>query len=342
MDLKCEFIFPQAQAETEGTAKELTVGEVFYAGCTAPEKINATNFTLKLDEKQKYTLKLLGSENQDNKWVFKFTSYQVGAHQFPQVELVKVTTAAPETKPETNTADGASASAVPGSVTVAEADKLNLGPLNFKVASILNPQEKTEPFGPFAGITMGIPFLYWLILLFAILTVISSISGYFLVRWKRKKMLARLEEFEIATSPLQQFYSTYRKLQREHAFFHLKENDIDKDKSVYPVVLNEMEQALKLFLLRKFKTPAIENKWNYTLKDISRYHTEFMSFQYADLKEIIKELEKAKAAVDNLKPKDLIQIFEKMRLFIEFSDLLQDAILRNDKVYLKKMRSLKV
>lgn len=329
MDLKCEFIFPQAQSETEGTAKELTVGEVFYAGCTAPEKINATHFSLKIDEKQKYSLKLLGSENQDNKWVFKFTSYQVGAQQFPQVELVaEGAVSGPE----------AGAGAGAGS----EVEKFNLGPLNFKVASVLNPQEKTEPFGPFSGISMGIPLLYWLILLFAILTMISSISGYFLVRWKRKKMLARLEEFEIATSPLQQFYSTYRKLQREHGFFHLKESDIDKDKAAYPVVLNEMEQALKLFLLRKFKTPALENKWSYTLKDISRYHAEFMSFQYSELKEIIKELEKAKVAIENLKPKDLIQIFEKVRLFIEFSDLLQDAIVRNDKVYLKKMRSLKV
>lgn len=320
MDLKCEFIFPQAQGETEGAAKQLTVGEIFYAGCTAPEKIETSQLFLKLDEKQKYSLKLLGSENQDNKWVFKFTSYQVGAHEFPQVELIK------EARTE----------------STSTIEKYNLGPLNFKVASVLNPQEKNEPFGPFSGLSMGIPLLYWFVLLFAILTVLSSVSGYFLVRWRRKKMLARLEEFEIATSPLQQFYSTYRKLQREHAFFHLKDQEKDNDKQAYPMVLAEMEQALKLFLLRKFKTPAVQNKWNDTLKDISKYHSEFMSFQYSDLKEIIKELEKAKAAVENLKPKDLIQIFERMRLFIEFSDLLQDAILRNDKIYLKKMRSLKI
>lgn len=323
MDLKCEFIFPLNRAPKDAQINEqineMTVGDVFYAGCTAPEKMEADKFVVKIDEKDKYTLKLLGSEHQDNKWVFKFTSYQVGNYNYPNVELVAVATT-----------DAAHSATV-----------YNLGPVNFNVVSVLNPQEKTEPFGPFSGLSIGIPLLYWLILFFAILTVISSISGYFWVRWQRKKLLARLEEYEVSTSPLQQFYATYRKLQREHAFFHRQENPTEEDKVHFPVVLNEMEQALKLYLLRKFKTPALEKKWSATLNDVAKYHSEFMVFQYADLKEITKEIEKAKVAAMNLKPKDLIQISEKIRLFIEFSDNLQDAILRNDKPYLKKIRSLK-
>ena len=36
-------------------------------------------------------------------------------------------------------------------------------------------------------------------------------------------MLSRLEEYEIHTSPLQQFYSSYRKVQRENVFLYGKE-----------------------------------------------------------------------------------------------------------------------
>jgi hypothetical protein len=387
MDLQCEFIFPFAksnpeagasdpQHEPQQQAKELTVGEVFYAGCTAPQKITVEKLELKIDAKQKYSLKLLSTENQDNKWVFKFTSYQVGDHQFPKIELIAAGTSAETNKDQTvvtnttgadekakemnknaeaqqpktgvpstatgNSTTNSTSTAATAAEVAKESESYNLGALNFKVNSILNPQEKVEPFGPFGGITISIPILYWIILVFAIVSILSSITGFFVVKWRRKKLLEKLNEYEISSTALQQFYTTYRKLQRDNAFFHSKTELSDDDKKMFSSVIQEMELALKLYLLRKFKTPALEKNWNYTLNDLNKYHHDFMSFQAEELKEIIKEIEKAKIAGINLKAKDIIQNFEKIRLFIEFSDNLQDALIRNDRAYIKKLRSLKV
>ena len=388
MDLQCEFIFPfaknnpeagasdpQNEPQQQQQAKELTVGEVFYAGCTASQKITAEKLELKIDEKQKYSLKLLSTENQDNKWVFKFTSYQVGDHQFPKIELVAAGTNAETNKdqavvanttgvdekakelnknaeaqqpktgvPSTATANSTinSTSSATTATEVKESESYNLGALNFKVNSILNPQEKVEPFGPFGGITISIPVLHWIILVFAVVSILSSITGFFVVKWRRKKLLEKLNEYEISSTALQQFYTTYRKLQRDNPFFHSKAELSEDDKKMFSPVIQEMELALKLYLLRKFKTPALDKNWNYTLSDLNKYHHDFMSFQAEELKEIIKEIAKAKTAGANLKAKDIIQNFEKIRLFIEFSDNLQDALIRNDRAYIKKLRSLKV
>lgn len=310
MDMKCEFIFPAVKSE-DPQSQGLTVGDVFYAGCTASENINTQKLAVKIDEKEKYKIKLLSYEKQDDKWVFKFTSYLPGKHKWDNIEL---------------DADGQS---------------INLGPVEFAVGSVLNPQEKQEAFGPFAGIPISIPLLYWLLLIMCLLSFISFVSGYFLVRWKRKKMLLKLEEYEVATNPLQQFYATYRKVQRENSFFHLQGTISAEMRLQFLPVINEIEKGLKLYLLRKFKTPALEKKWSSTVKDLTHFHSEFMSYQKPDLLEIIKELEKAKQAVETLKVKDLVQIFERIRLFIEFSENLQEALRRKDRVYLKKLRSLK-
>ncbi len=317
MNLNCEYIFPFSKN------KEITVGDVFYATCSSPPDVSIvksnsiSNFKIqKLDEKQKYTLKLISSENQDSKWVFKFTSYQVGQVSFPELVLEK------------------------------DKEVYNLGALEFKVNTILNPQEKTEPFGPFAGIKMEIPILYWTLLVFFIFSIVSGISSYFILKWKRKKMLEKLEEYETSSSALQQFYATHRKVQRENPFFYrneiLNEGLRDEEKLKISPVLNELESALKLFLVRKFKTPALSKNWNYTLKDLQKYHGDYMSFQHLDLKDIIREIEKARSSLQSLTAKDMVQISEKIRLFIEFSENLMDAIERKDRSQLKKLRSLKV
>lgn len=317
MDLHCEYIFPFSKN------KEITVGDVFYATCSSPPDVSTvksnsiSNFKiLKQSENEKYTLKLISTENQDNKWVFKFTSYQVGPVSLPGLVLEK------------------------------DKEVYNLGSLEFKVNSILNPQEKTEPFGPFAGIKMEIPILYWTLLVFLIFSMVSGISSYFILKWKRKKLLEKLEDYETSTSALQQFYATHRKVQRENPFFYRNEilNEVlrDEEKLKINPVLNELESALKLFLVRKFKTPALSKNWNYTLNDLQKYHGDYMSFQHLDLKDILREIEKARSSLQHLTTKDMVQISEKIRLFIEFSEKLKDAIDRKDRGLLKKLRSLKV
>ena len=325
MDLQCEFIFPFDRSTTEAQnntdisskPKELTVGDVFYAACSTPEKITGTHFTLLTEPpaaSDKYVLKLLSNENQDNKWVFKFTSYRVGKHQIPKIEL-----------------------------TTEDSQKLNLGSLQIQVNSILNPQEKVEPFGPISGLTIPIPLLYWFLLVFVLCSFLVSLSTYFFFKWRRKKMLSRLEEYEIHTSPLQQFYSSYRKVQRENVFLYGKEEKLTVEAKKMVEIITEIEEALKLYLLRNFKTPALEKTWKSTIHDLSKYHHEFMNYQSQELKEIIKELDKAKKAdLDKLRVKDLHQIFEKVRLFIEFSDNLNEALIKKDKAYLKKLKSLRI
>ncbi|MCK6598002.1 MAG: hypothetical protein L6Q37_06525, partial [Bdellovibrionaceae bacterium] len=239
---------------------------------------------------------------------------RVGKHQIPKIEL-----------------------------TNEDAQKLNLGSLQIQVNSILNPQEKVEPFGPISGLTIPIPLLYWFLLVFVLCSFLVSLSTYFFLKWRRKKMLARLEEYEIHTSPLQQFYSSYRKVQRENVFLYGKEVNIAVEPQRIVEIISEVEEALKLYLLRKFKTPALEKSWKSTIYDLSKYHHEFMTYQCQELKEIIKELDKAKKAdIEKIRVKDLHQIFEKVRLFIEFSDNLNEALIKKDKTYLKKLKSLRI
>ncbi|MCB0370274.1 MAG: hypothetical protein KDD45_12840 [Bdellovibrionales bacterium] len=329
MDLQCEFVFPHntemnsatgnAQQGNGGQAKQITVGDLFYADCTAPQGMTTVGLQVKHeDPAQKYSIKLLDTKSEGNKALFKFTSYQVGEYHLPKLELQAVVNNQPE------------------------GEVYQLGAVNFSVGSILDPKEKHEAYGPFTGIQMPIPVLYWVILAVAMGLVVSSILAVFIRRLRRRKMLARLEEYEVSTTPLQEFYTTYRKIQREHSFFHSKTDLTESERKTVQAVIKDMESALKLYLLRKMKTPALEKNWSYTQSDLKKYHAEFMSYQAKELKEIVKEIVKANGAISKIKAKDIVQTFEKIRLFIEFSDNLQDAILKKDKAFLRKLRSLKI
>ncbi len=278
---------------------QLTVGREFYLNCKGdwPKDLNQEKLSFKGDGNMKYALKVMGFEFRSPEEAdIKVTTYIAGKVQIPQLLLT----------------DGAK--------------EIDLGPLQFEVASVLpkpdpaaamqqgqGPPAKPEPFGPFGPAVIPVPLLYWLVLLGSIGFVALMV---FLRIWRlnqRREMLLRLKEHDVALSPLQEFHQTMRKLQRANPVFYGKEGTVEDLHSG----VTELSRMFKIFVSRRLHVPAFEWGERLILNDIRRYHPLVYAEYAGKIRALFTEFKKAETMKAKLSASDVSQLSETLRKTLE-------------------------
>lgn len=331
MDLNCTYQFA-----SENNEAKLTVGQLFQAHCQLPPNVKVDLAKLKIKSTaivahapQVSTTDAAPEKNYDIVFVkaaqggeqlgIMFTSYMVGSHEISSLVL----------------SDGTQDLAI-------------ITPMKFEVQSILKPDEKPEMYGPISGLGVVIPAFYWLLLAIIVAFVLSFIGISIRMRLRRRKLLKRLDELQDGTQPLPQFFTSYRKLQRENAVFsaRIKLDDNTDDKSIQSPeellkLVKAVESSLRIFLGRAFCITKFEQSWKQILNELEKYHDFLYSIVGKDLEEITREFQKAGVGKNKLAPKDALLISEKTRKWVERAEQLQTAIIAKDTQLIKRLRGTK-
>ncbi len=223
-----------------------------------------------------------------------------------------------------------------------------VSPVKFEVSSVLKPDEKPEMFGPISGLGVVIPLFYWLLLAAVLFSLLSSVAVTARARMKRRKLLKRLETLEDGTLPLPQFFTSYRKLQRENAVFSARSrlesegaDEVAQSPEDLLKLVKNVEASMRVFLARAFKITLFEQPWKKIISELEESHDLLYSVLGADLTELASEFQKVGVGKNKLEPKDAMSISEKARKWIERADQLQSAILAKDTQLIKRLRGAK-
>ncbi|MBL7554316.1 MAG: hypothetical protein JNM24_00735 [Bdellovibrionaceae bacterium] len=332
MDLNCTYQFANQNNEAK-----LTVGQLFQAHCQLPPNVTVDLAKLKIKStaivahdqqvgaqpatppEKNYDIVFVKAAQGGEQLGVMFTSYTVGPHEISSLVL----------------SDGGQDLAI-------------VTPMKFEVQSVLKPDEKPEMYGPISGLGVVIPSFYWIVLAVFIGVVLSSAGVSIRKRLRRRKLLKRLEDLENGTQPLPQFFTAYRKLQRENAVFSARtklDENADDDTIQSPEdllkLVKSVETSLRAFLGRAFRITQFEQSWGKILKELAKYHDVLYSVLGAELEEISREFRKAGIGKNKMAPKDALLISEKTRKWVERADQLHAAIIAKDTQMIKRLRGAK-
>ncbi|MBX2987139.1 MAG: hypothetical protein KF802_04505 [Bdellovibrionaceae bacterium] len=282
----CRMDIPEAPGLAPG---ELTVGREFLYGCTGPwpEWKEGAVLTLVLPPEQRFQARLLEAKRtSSDTYEMKLTGY---AAQPVKIEKLIVT-------------DG-----------VSQAD---LGPLDFTVKSVLDPAKpEQEPYGPIGPMNLGIPLMWWAggaVLLVALGLLVARLSYR---RWQRRRLLEKIREHDAAVSPLAQLHQTLRRLHRESALF--AGEDVSSAEAVR--VVSELEEAFRIFLMRRFLLPAQEWRDALILKEFRKEHEELAELKGSELQRLMREFHAARHA-RHVEGRDALQLTKQTRQLAEVLD----------------------
>ncbi|MBK9321571.1 MAG: hypothetical protein IPM97_01195 [Bdellovibrionaceae bacterium] len=281
--IQCKVDIPKVQGLEEGL---LTVGREFFLICDGewPKDLVQDKVFLESEGAQKYQLTLLGFEFRSlTEADLKVTSYLPGRHKFPNLIL----------------SDGVK--------------KIELGPVEFQVQSVLTPGEKVEPYGPFGPALIPIPFFYWIVLVF-IFGLMSLVIGLRIWRHnQRKAMLEKLKQHESSMTPLQEFHQSMRKLQRGNKVFYGGSSTAEE----IHLGMTELARMFKVYVCRRLRVPAFDWSESLILADIRRFHPDLFKDYSRKLHDLFSEFKKAESTSIKLHEKDVTQLAESVRKVVE-------------------------
>lgn len=275
--LNCQIEIPPVDGLIDN---QLTVGRDFFIHCKGewPKDfvIEKAHFFWE-KEQQKYFLKLLELQQRSGDEIdLKVTSYMAAKVQIPDLLLT----------------DGAKT--------------IGLGPINYEVASVLDPkQQKPVPYGPISAISIIWPLAYTLV----VSAIGAFILGYiFRILWKKKQervLKQKLRELETPLLPEAQFFKDYRSLKRESPIFYhdFTAGDILEAR-------DRVDRMLRVFVSREFGVLATEHSSQRTLKDLrknKRWVQLLTPELEADMARILVELERSKKDQERLDRADVLQ-----------------------------------
>jgi len=213
------------------------------------------------------------------------TSYAVGEHQVPAVDLVLTQK------------EGAS----PGSL------RLTSGPLAWTVKSVLDPKEpRTEPFGAQGALKLSLPWWYW-----AVGAVV--LLGLVLGLWRRlrqnqfwRQELRELDEKYGRQDPAAQAFAELRALRR------LVEAQEPVDA---PLVLLRLQECVRIYLARRWRVPpSCQNRAKFIDRALSERHPSAIQ----DLEKLRRELQRLDSlSAAEQSAVDLMQLLSTLRRWLD-------------------------
>ena len=174
------------------------------------------------------------------------------------------------------------------------------------------------------------------VILISILAIFFSSFGYsILKRIRRKKWLLEVQKYETAHSPISQFQSDLRKLQRKYHFFTQRDSDFQNEVSDVDKieVVESMNLLVRNYLIRELQVKALAGFDSQMMADFKKYHSDLFKTGQLALRQWLKEINNAQAAVKTLKAQDLRQLLRQSR------DLVENITAEIEKVKTAKGRS---
>ena len=279
----------------EPSSLAVTVGQVFGLRCNGDfSALTSEELQIKLPETQKYALKLLGVEKvNSSEYRFKVTSYLVGSHQLKGVEL-------------SATAGGS----------------VSLGDLSFNVESVQDPQNpQKEPFGPRGPLGLQLPWTFWAGVIAILLALLALSIAVLYRRIQRHRLLQELLKKDSSSPPPFQFHHTVRQVIRREPLLLYAENKISEDIKIR--LLNDLEQAWRLFLGRSLLIPAHVWPERLILKELKKKNRSYFKEHGELSRRLFAELKRARTGQQDFHAKDFLQIVEHSRQCV---DSIQDML----------------
>lgn len=305
--ISCQVEIPESSQLTFADTpaqKALTVGSEFTLDCKGdwpanylPENTNDPEHPIQLP------VFILGPEDADKIKLLDFrftgkdsakltvTSYKPGLHQFKNIGL----------------RSGES--------------YVDLGALEWTVASVINPQEPPEgPYGPMGPFKMTIPLVYWLLLFTIIFILIFTVGSKIYRRSQRKKLMSDRRLQEAALLPAPQFFQAVRKLQREYGFFSGRaaaEGEIAE-------AIGKIQEAFQIYISRVFNVPALKWSPSVVVKDIGKQKI-LEPEVLQKIKKNLNELDRASKSKTKSDQKDAAQLLELVRAQVDQIESLKEG-----------------
>lgn len=276
-DLDCTIIQKQ-----EG--KELTVGEKFALSCkgAAVKDLNPEKIELKLDDKDKYALKLFKAQKSESgDLILEVTSYLTGDRELKAVQIVD------------------------------DQNSLVLGDMKLHVASVMNPQEpRKEPYGPWGPIRF-FPWSVVVLLIVLLIAVITPFVALGLRRRQRRKLVDQVDSKSFQYPPFQELHRCLRQSQRNYLF--LSDARAPAESNALESALGELDQSFRTYITRQFKVPALHWRAGRLVRTVQTEFPKLDEQTIHDLGLTLTELEKANRQKQNLNSQDLAQILKIIR-----------------------------
>lgn len=295
-ELQCE-----AKSLTGADTVKVTVGEIFQVECLSesitfnPSQIR---FVVKAETKDgkkiddPYALKLLRADiSPQGKWIMQAVSYKVGPHDNFDFEIT----------------DGINTLPVKG--------------VKFQVESVIDPNNPPKgPIGPLGPFMTEFPWGGLAIITSLLLLVILGIVIKSIRVIQKKKLKARMKQYESPQLPVPQFYAEMRKLEREiDLVFEGKING-----EVAANFIKRFEDALKLFLVRQFEIPAFEWPSHLVIKDFRSRFTWYGEEMHHLLSVLIRELEKSQKKDVTITAHDVHQLLKNLKRWVDRAAYMSD------------------
>jgi len=286
----CEIKIPSAEGLPES---ELTVGRTFELSCsglTVPADFKSDKAQFVLDEKNEYAIKNLQTlEATATTLRMKVAAYRVGDWKFDEIKVTD------------------------------SASTVSLGSVQYSVHTVM-PQDQTvnDPYGPMGPMPISIPWFYFAIAIGLVVALVLQVSLYFRRRWQRQTLLQRSQSHFLTGDALHQFHFYARQWQRKYSFF----NEATFVPADLKSCLDEIDFQLRIYLVRSFQIPALEWSARLILKDLKKINSEVFDSYGSGLKKILIEVNKMKSKPDSIQPKDVIQILDQSRRWVEKVDLI--------------------
>lgn len=269
----------------------LTVGRVFVLLCEGEfPKLNPEHLEFRLEETDKFKLKLLEFKPIDDKTVeLVVTSYQAGNHNIKAPQLV-------------------------------DADQsVVLSDLQFSVTSVLKPEMQTEPYGPMGPQLMRWPLWIWLSIgLFVVL-----LGAWIFRRWykyrQKKILLEELKKHDFSLSPFFQFQQKLRGFARTYPFISdpAMPSTPDEAKKAFA----DLHLAFQIYIGREFLVPTLKWPTKWVLKDLKQNHRRVYEELGADLRKIFSEIDRADQTVkENAQKLSNLDLSQLMLMTRKWSD----------------------
>ncbi len=262
------------------TAKPLTVGDTFKVEC-ATERFVLNPAKLKFITKKPYQLQILKTEMQpDGRLQLMVTSYQVG--DFKEDDL--------------NLSDGIAQVPVKG--------------IEFKVESVIDKQNPPKgPYGPFGGYMLTMPMFYLWSVIGLVVLVGLGVTFKVLRRWQQKRLIDGLKKHDSRLGPQTQLHVRFRQLERSR---FLEGGEVQKH-------LAEIDDILRLFIIRQFKIPAYDWSDRLIIKDFQHRFGFLGSDASKELMVLLRETRKTKSSAV-AQSKDVEQLTRKIKRWADQVD----------------------
>jgi hypothetical protein len=249
----------QLSAQPGGKAlSELTVGDVFLVNCQgliAPDLKDPLFFAYK-DDKESLRLRVLSVEEKSAASLkLNVASYRAEAHERQKFII----------------SDGTRQYAT--------------NELSWTVKSVIKPDSERELLPAMGPFKVGYPIWFWLVLSGALFLFTFFSWKVWRKRRQKKELIESVLQgnlSQVVLTPVQEFYKTYRDLQRAQQ--RSKPNEC----------LNKLDHAFRLYFLRRFYIPTFDWGTKDIIKDLKRANPRVYKASKSKLYKTFGELERLK------------------------------------------------